>query len=91
MGVAQRLGDLAQQVEARVDGQAVAALGEVVVQPLGARDVLEHECRPALVLGVDLALQDAGVADAVEDRDTRAGRPPTMAARASVLAPGSTT
>jgi len=67
MGEPNRLGDLAQEVEPRIDRDAIAALGEVVVQALGTWGVLEHQRGAALVLGVGLGLEDPRVGNTVEN------------------------
>jgi len=67
MGVAQGLGDLTDEIEPATRAKTLPALREVVIQALGAREIVVDQGRAALMLGVAPGAQDPGVADAFQD------------------------
>ena len=67
VGIAHGLGNPPDEVQPAAGAEPLAALAQIVVQALGLRGVVVDQGRTALVLGVALRTQDAGVADAVED------------------------
>ena len=67
VGVADGVGDLADEVDAEVQGEGGAVLLEVVVEADFARLVAEQDGGAELVLGEGLGLENVGVAEAAED------------------------
>ena len=65
--VADRLRDLPQEVDARVDVETRPLLGEPVIEALGASAVLEHQRGTEHVFGVRLGRNDAVVAHVQQD------------------------
>ena len=74
MGVAQGIGELPEQVEARIDVELGAPFGEPVIEALGAVAVLEDERRAENVLGVPLGRENALVPNVAQDLVLAPGR-----------------
>ena len=75
VGVADDLGDLADQVEPGVDAQLVLLLGQEVVEADGQRVVLEDQGRANFVLGEVVGPQDAGVLEGFQELELPQGGP----------------
>ena len=75
VGVADDFGDLADQVEPRVDAQLVLLLGQEVVEPDAERVVLEDQGRAEFMLGEVVGPQDAGMLEGFQELELPQGRP----------------
>ena len=75
VGVADDLGDLADQVEPRVDAQLVLLLGQEVVEPDGQRVVFQDQGRADFVLGEVVGPQDAGMLEGFQELELPQGGP----------------
>ena len=72
VGVLQRLGDVAHQLQALRDREVLAVVAQQVIQAHGLGVVIEDQRRAELGLLVVLDLQDARVVDAFEDLELAA-------------------
>ena len=65
--VAEGVGDLADEIDADVEGDLAVRLPEVVVQANLVRLTAKEDCRAEFVLGVALGLEDVLVAERAQD------------------------